>query len=108
MGAIGSEECLKILEKYCTDNIPEVAETVELALERINQVQNKLGTTKLSPYESIDPAFPLKNCQNIPELKSILLDESKSLYTRYQAMFALRDISSPESIEALNEGNLFN
>lgn len=53
----------------------------------------------------MDPAPPSSN-KNIPDLKQTLLDESLPLFQRYRAMFALRDISSDEAIEALGAGLL--
>ena len=40
----------------------------------------------------------------VDELKTILLDESRSLFERYRAMFALRDIGTDEAILTICEG----
>lgn len=100
LGAIGCEEY--ILEKYKNDPVVEVAETCQLALERIKWLQspNNLENASQNPYHSIDPAPPF-NTNNISELKSTLLDENKSLFERYRAMFSLRNLQSKEAIEAL-------
>lgn len=102
MGAIGSPDVINILEKFKNDPSREVAETCELALERIKWTQNPDNLEKLSksPYNSIDPAPPL-NLINGKELKSILLDENVNLFQRYRAMFSLRNLQTPESIKAL-------
>nr|MBE5726543.1 nero [Cucujiformia] len=111
LGAIGSDAALSHLEKYKNDSITEVAETCQLALDRINWLKNsdqdKAPLLK-SPYNSVDPAPPSSNL-NIDELKLQLTNDKASLFERYQAMFALRNIGSPEAImvlgEALNYGS---
>ena len=40
----------------------------------------------------------------IDELKKILLDENQSLFERYRAMFALRNIGTDEAVLAICEG----
>lgn len=104
MGAIGSPEMIAILEKYKDDASAEVAETCELALDRINWVQNP-DSKDLSqnPYHSVDPAPPA-TLDNVNELKRILIDEKESLFNRYRAMFSLRNLQTKEAIDALGEG----
>nr|MBE5726548.1 nero [Cucujiformia] len=105
LGAIGSEISLSYLHKYKNDPVTAVAETCELALDRIkwlknsNEDDNKLPK---SPYSSVDPAPPA-SIKDIDALKSILTDEKTSLFNRYRAMFALRNIGSEEAIIALGE-----
>nr|NVI76143.1 nero [Cucujiformia] len=105
LGAIGSDDVLPHLEKYKNDPIPEVAETCQLALDRIkwlkntNQDETKLPT---SPYASVDPAPPSTNL-NIDELESQLTNETLPLFERYRAMFALRNIGSPEAVKILGK-----
>lgn len=78
-------------------------ETVELALDRIRETKENKGREQTSLYFSVDPAFPM-DCKDVKKLEEILLDESRPLYQRYQAMFSLRDLNSKESIEALCKG----
>lgn len=40
----------------------------------------------------------------IDELKTILLDENQSLFERYRALFALRNIATDEAVLAICEG----
>nr|NVI76088.1 nero [Cucujiformia] len=103
LGAIGSEKVLPYLEKYKNDPITEVAETCQLAIDRINWLSTGDGN-KLpkNPYNSVDPAPP-SLITDIKELKSILLNDQKSLFEKYRAMFALRNLGSKEAIEALGE-----
>lgn len=102
IGAIGCLDCLQILEKYKNDPVIEVAETCQLALDRIKWLQNPDNTENAlkNPYHSIDPAPPF-NTNDVSELKSTLLDENKCLFERYRAMFSLRNIQTKEAVEAL-------
>lgn len=104
MGAIGSEETITILEKYLQDPVIEVRETCELAIDRIKYYQEE-NKEKLpqNPFLSVDPAPPFAN-KSIEELKQILLNNSASLFDRYRAMFALRNLRTPEAILALSSG----
>lgn len=54
-------------------------------------------------YGSVDPTPPSK-IKNIEELEKILNDENEMLFNRYEAMFSLRDIGSPESIIIISKG----
>nr|MBE5726551.1 nero [Cucujiformia] len=104
LGAIGSDVALSYLEKYKNDPVIEVAETCELALDRINWLKhNEHEKDKLSknPYNSVDPAPPAFS-NNIDVLKSILFDENISLFDRYRAMFSLRNIKSDDAVVALS------
>ncbi|KAF7282701.1 hypothetical protein GWI33_002166 [Rhynchophorus ferrugineus] len=77
LGAIGSPEMIKILEQFKSDPVIEVAETCELALERIKWLQHPddAEITK-NPYNSVDPAPPA-NSKDVTELKALLLNESQ-------------------------------
>ena len=57
-------------------------------------------------YRTVDPA-PSLSSTNIEELKGILLDENRSLFERYRAMFALRDIGTDEAVLTICEGHYF-
>lgn len=106
LGAIGSEEAIAILEKYLNDSISEVKETCELALGRIKWLNNnKNSPEELSqnPFLSVDPAPPFAK-KDVEELKKILLDENDTLFNRYRAMFALRNLRTKEAILALSCG----
>jgi deoxyhypusine monooxygenase len=76
----------------------QVAETCELALERIKWLQHKAQEEKQlsnNPYFSVDPAPPSIDI-DVQSLKTDLLDESLSLFKRYRAIFSLRNIGSTE------------
>lgn len=102
MGAIASNESLPVLEKHLNDPVAEVAETCQLALERVKYLANPDEAEKLSknPYASVDPAPPFQT-KNTADLAKVLLDENSSLFTRYRAMFALRNLQTKEAVTAL-------
>lgn len=54
-------------------------------------------------YKTVDPA-PALALTDITRLKQILLDEKLSLFERYRAMFALRNIGTDEAVLAICEG----
>nr|NVI76071.1 nero [Cucujiformia] len=105
LGAIGSERAISYLENYKNDPVIEVAETCELALERLNWLKNSgedKDTLSSSIFHSVDPAPPAHET-DVNTLKSTLIDEKSSLFKRYRAMFALRNIGTSEAISALGE-----
>uniref|UniRef100_A0A914CVY3 Deoxyhypusine hydroxylase n=1 Tax=Acrobeloides nanus TaxID=290746 RepID=A0A914CVY3_9BILA len=106
LGAIGDPSVCEILEKYCNDSMAEVAETCQLALRRIQWLQNNeenANTLISGSYDSVDPT-PATSSSNIEELSKILVDATKPLWDRYRAMFTLRNINTDESIKALAQG----
>ncbi|XP_045521456.1 deoxyhypusine hydroxylase [Pieris brassicae] len=104
LGAIGDPHLQELLEKYQYDSAIEVAETCQIALERLNWIR-KQNSEKLSSsiFLSIDPAPPSTE-ENFEVLKNTMMDESKTLFDRYRAMFSLRNLGTSESINALGEG----
>nr|MBE5726528.1 nero [Cucujiformia] len=105
LGAIGSERALSYLLIYKNDPCIEVAETCELALERINWLKSSNeDRTQLtdSNFHSVDPAPPAI-CTDLESLKTVLKDEKASLFDRYRAMFALRNIGTSTAVSALGE-----
>lgn len=101
LGAIGKEDVIPILEKYKNDPVVELAETCQLALGRLLLPKSEANIENI--YGSVDPAPPSK-IKSLEELEQILNDENENLFNRYQAMFSLRDIASPESITILSKG----
>ena len=59
---------------------------------------------KSTKFLSVDPAPPQRDVVAVPELKEILLNTKLSLFERYRAMFALRDIGTEEAVLALAAG----
>lgn len=96
---------IPLLKKYRKDPVLEVAETCELALDRLKWLEsNNIESLQKNPYLTIDPAPPME-ITNVNDLKEILLNENKSLFDRYRAMFSLRNLGTKESILVLIEGN---
>mmetsp|Transcript_17855 Transcript_17855/g.30799 ORF Transcript_17855/g.30799 Transcript_17855/m.30799 type:complete len:302 (+) Transcript_17855:79-984(+) len=104
LGAIGNPCALSVLREHCSDPVPEVAETCQIAVRKIEMEQD--GLTKNGPssevFQSIDPAPPV-SAMPLPELKRILLDRTASLYDRYRALFALRNRNDEEAVLAITE-----
>jgi deoxyhypusine monooxygenase len=102
LGAIGCPKTLNILQKYQSSELIELAETCELAVKRIQYIAEG-GKEPRNIYGSVDPTPPSIE-KDVEKLKNILFDENKSIYDRYAAMFALRDLNTDESILALAKG----
>ncbi|XP_046486015.1 deoxyhypusine hydroxylase [Neodiprion pinetum] len=105
LGAIGDISVIPILEEYSKDPVVEVAETCQLALDRLKWISNSKNTSQnlsANPFASVDPAPPAA-IKDVAELKHVLLDEKASLFDRYRAMFSLRNLRTDESVLALAE-----
>ena len=111
LGAIGDEVALEVLKKHLKDPVVEVAETCELAVERIEWLKKQReGQESLSdnPYNSVDPAPPSADAASMSteDLKKILVDEQLPLFRRYRSMFELRNRGGSEAVAALCAGLL--
>uniref|UniRef100_A0A667FRZ1 deoxyhypusine monooxygenase n=1 Tax=Lynx canadensis TaxID=61383 RepID=A0A667FRZ1_LYNCA len=59
LGAIGNPEVLEVLKQYSADPVIEVAETCQLAVRRLEWLQQHSGEPAVAgPYLSVDPAPP--------------------------------------------------
>ena len=119
MGAISSLSSVPILEEYLNkpnENV-SVVETCEIALAKIQYDHSASSSRTRSAYDSIDPAPPITSMHDTDssvnkaveglstaELRDALLDVKKSLFERYRAMFALRNIGDREAVLALADG----
>ncbi|XP_046390128.1 deoxyhypusine hydroxylase isoform X2 [Ischnura elegans] len=106
LGAIGSLAVIPVLEEFVNDECEEVAETCQLAIDRIKWQQSRDSyCDKLSanPFDSVDPAPPASE-EDISFLESVLLDEKKTLFDRYRAMFALRNLRTSDSALSIAKG----
>ncbi|XP_021492572.1 deoxyhypusine hydroxylase [Meriones unguiculatus] len=104
LGAIGNPEVLDLLKQYATDPVVEVAETCQLAVGRLEWLQQHPGEPACAgPYLSVDPAPPSEE-HDVARLREALLDEARPLFERYRAMFALRNVGGQEAALALAEG----
>lgn len=107
LGAIGQplKEVIDILEHHSKDPVIEVAETCQIALDRINWLQKKESLHDDNPYASVDPSPPLGDeTKNVNDLQRILMDENQSLFNRYRAMFSLRNMRTKEAVIAIASG----
>lgn len=59
---------------------------------------------KSTKFLSVDPAPPQRDIVDVSVLKEILMNTGLSLFDRYRAMFALRDIGTEEAVLALATG----
>lgn len=106
LGAIGLETNIPLLKNsLVSDPAQEVRETCELALSRIEELKNvqfRDGSSMVesSRFLSVDPAAPA-SCSSVDQLREILLDEEKSMYERYAALFALRNHGGDKAITAM-------
>ncbi|CAG0900820.1 unnamed protein product [Cyprideis torosa] len=103
IGAIGQKESLEVLKEFVSDGQVEVAETCELAIERIKWL-NAGGVSPSSEFTSVDPAPPEANTADVSALRKTLLDESAPLFERYRAMFSLRNMATTQAAMALADG----
>ncbi|KAL2238773.1 deoxyhypusine hydroxylase-B [Sesamum indicum] len=102
LGAIGSEHNVPLLKNsLASDPAQEVRETCELALSRIEELKST-SVSESSRFLSVDPAAPAA-CSSVRELREVLLSEDKSMYERYAALFALRNLGEEEAISAIVE-----
>lgn len=94
---------LSTLKEHLHDSQPEVVETCQLAVSRVQWCMETEAAkqTVVSNYTSVDPAPAEENILSIPELRKQLSDTNKSLFDRYKAMFALRNIGSNDAVDAL-------
>uniref|UniRef100_A0A182N681 Deoxyhypusine hydroxylase n=1 Tax=Anopheles dirus TaxID=7168 RepID=A0A182N681_9DIPT len=104
LGAIGDSSVEETLVCFSKDPVVEVSETCEIALERVRWLKQKKETLKDdNPYASVDPTPPAAS-KSVEELQRILQDESDTLFNRYRAMFALRNLRTEEATLALASG----
>lgn len=93
------------MEIICGINF-QISETCQIALDRLSWLRNTSSNDSSSnstTYVTIDPAPPL-TLTTVDDLKKVLLDENRSLFERYRAMFALRNIGTDEAVLAICEG----
>jgi deoxyhypusine monooxygenase len=131
LGAIGKESCLKPLREHVDDECLEVAQTCQLALQRIEyhlseaekqhkatyttgssgqllqekpitEEQNEEQHAGPSPYLSVDPTPPAPDSTPSTELRSCLLNDEGRIFDRYRALFALRNRGGTAEVNALS------
>merc|ERR1712070_1248542 len=101
----GEADALDILTKYAAAPQPEIAETCQIAIDRIRHDKGSKDRPEAdSKFLSVDPAPPAATDMTVEELRAVLLDASKPLFERYRAMFGLRNNGSEEAVLALVDG----
>ncbi|KAG1674938.1 hypothetical protein FOA52_014731 [Chlamydomonas sp. UWO 241] len=104
LGAIGTAACIAALMEHADDAVLEVAETCQLALQRMQYMKDHPdATNEESPYFSVDPTPALPTSTPTEELRASLLDENARMFDRYAALFALRNKGGPEAVKALGD-----
>lgn len=105
LAAIGSASSASILQEFTNDPRPEVADTCRLGVDKIHWLHSADRDEKSGPvlYASIDPA-PGSCEKDMAVLSSVLCDKEASLFARYRALFALRDIGGEEAVKAIVKG----
>lgn len=74
-----------------------------MAVKRLEWLQKHTTKSTSSPYSSVDPAPPSEE-KDVGKLRQILMDDSRPLFERYRAMFALRNIGGESAVLALADG----
>ena len=108
LGAICSEECLAPLRRHERDTCQEVAETCQLALQRVEYFKGRASEQEdededSSPFVSVDPTPAAPASTPVQELRETVLDEGARMFDRYRALFALRNRGGTTAAEALTE-----
>lgn len=113
LGAIATDECLLPLQQHEHDACLEVAETCQLALQRIHQARACAASSDDMPasdanleaarYLNVDPAFAAPASTPVELLRTALLNESLPMSERYAAMFALRNKGGADAVQALGD-----
>jgi deoxyhypusine monooxygenase len=106
IGAVAKDSTIPFLEKLAADPVESapVRESCEIAVGRIRlrkeRGQEAFDNLSSPAFGSIDPA-PASEERDIALLQNRLLDKHATLFERYRAMFALRDIHTDEAVAVL-------
>ena len=105
LGAIGSIDALPALEAAAKDPNVEIRETCSLAVALLQWRHSAAAAEELAvgldenPYLSHDPAPADVKTKTVADLRAQLLDAALPMFTRYRAMFSLRNRGSKEAIK---------
>jgi len=97
-------ESLALIEKYTSDERPEVSETCKIAAKRLRWLADNSSGNVPCEYDTIDPAPPLDSSTSLEEAVSQLLNVDIPLFVRYQAMFFLRNMGGEDAVLGLAKG----
>ena len=108
LAAIGAPSSILLLERFAIDaDAPvEVRETCQLSLDMLAWRKAHPEPQARSKYMSVDPAPPFakKELKTVAQLEAVLLDPKRSMFDRYRAMFALRNLETEEAVASLAKG----
>ncbi|KRX99141.1 Deoxyhypusine hydroxylase [Trichinella pseudospiralis] len=94
LGAIADPSAISVLLQYKNSAIKEIAQTCELALQRIEWINSSPEPVPPHPEH-------LRQSLSIENLEMILLDCTAKLWDRYQALFTLKHIGLESDGSAL-------
>ncbi len=81
LGAIGTPTCVPPLQEHEHDAVLEVAETCQLALQRMQYLKDQPdATNEESPFFSVDPTPALPVSTPTEKLREMLLDENLRMF----------------------------
>ena len=103
LAAIGKLDAIPTLQLYTEDPSQEVAETCQLAIDRLNWTSHNQHFPDNNPYKSVDPAPPLV-AGDLSKWSHDLVNHALPLFTRYRAMFSLRNMGGEDAVRALTSG----
>eukprot|EP01127_Copromyxa_protea_P005490 TRINITY_DN15419_c0_g1_i1.p1 TRINITY_DN15419_c0_g1~~TRINITY_DN15419_c0_g1_i1.p1 ORF type:complete len:332 (-),score=108.96 TRINITY_DN15419_c0_g1_i1:123-1013(-) len=112
LGAIGVSDELVIsaLKEFAQSPIPEVRDTCIISLDLLEWKQKNQDKADLNAhhplYMSVDPAPPVEDDEvakeaRVAKLEGKLMNKEATIFERYRALFALRNIGTEEAVEAL-------
>ncbi|KRY77737.1 Deoxyhypusine hydroxylase [Trichinella pseudospiralis] len=105
LGAIADPSAISVLLQYKNSAIKEIAQTCELALQRIEWINSSPEVCSSNGGTTIEPVPPhpehLRQSLSIENLEMILLDCTAKLWDRYQALFTLKHIGLESDGSAL-------
>ncbi|KRX46865.1 Deoxyhypusine hydroxylase [Trichinella murrelli] len=114
LGAIADPSAISVLSLYKNSAIKElkdilkIAQTCELALQRIEWINSSPEVCLSNGDTTIEPVPPhpehLRQLLSIENLEMILLDCTAKLWDRYQALFTLKHIGTEEAISSICKG----
>mmetsp|Transcript_34456 Transcript_34456/g.60445 ORF Transcript_34456/g.60445 Transcript_34456/m.60445 type:complete len:263 (+) Transcript_34456:3-791(+) len=103
LGALGYAKSRPVLEEFKNVEDKELAETCVLALDRLNWLETQ-EVVEPSHIPAVDPAPPMPKTVAFEDLVAKLNDPSLSMFIRYRALFALRDLGTTEAIVEMSKG----
>jgi deoxyhypusine monooxygenase len=106
LGAIGGNDAEKILLQFKDHHISEIRDTCLIAIELLkwkkSHPEQANDNASHPVFMSVDPAPPAP-ALDPEQLRETLLNRKLTLFERYTALFALRNLGTPRAIEIMGE-----